>query len=116
MNTNNPKKAAGASNSNGLHTDTNGTNFPTDGTPSKAITSPQVPTPNKAVTLATLTMRIDPVEVFWLRAKTPKRRKRIQAIHETMLGDFLVRTNDRTVYCKDLEAVQAFAQKLRMSK
>ena len=93
MHTNNMQRAAGASNSNGPHTDTNGVNFGTDGTTSKAIAQPAIPTPNKAFILAALKVLIDPADVVELRALTTKGRKRtdsgyFDADHWDNLADY----------------------------
>lgn len=68
------QKAAGATNSNGPHTDTNGIDFGTDGTPSKATTPPSVPTPNKAAILAALTKLIELHDVCTVSSLTTKKR------------------------------------------
>lgn len=78
MTTNTMQKADGASNSNGLHTNTNGAYFPTDGTPSKAIAPPLAPSPSKATILATLAVLFDPAGVFSIQSLTTK--KRIKAV------------------------------------
>lgn len=76
MTTNTMQKAAGATNSNGPHTDTNGANFRTDGTRSKAtaIAPPIAPSPDKAAILAALTRRIDTPDVFTVQSLTTKKR------------------------------------------
>jgi len=79
MTTNTMQKAAGATNSNGPHTDTNGVYFPTEGTPSKAIAQPSVPTPNTAAILAALKVLFDPADVVELRAIPTKGPKRTDA-------------------------------------
>lgn len=99
MTTNNMQKAAGASNSNGPHTDTNGVNFGTDDTPSKVIAQPSVPTPNKAAIVAALKVLFDPADVVELRA-FPKGRKRVDAgyfdaAHWNDLADYAMRLSDR---------------------
>lgn len=76
MTTNTTQKAAGATNSNGPHTDTNSVNFRTDGTPSKVIAPPLAPSPNKAAILAALKVLFNPGDVVELRALTTKGRKR----------------------------------------
>ena len=76
MTTNPTKKTAGATNSNGPHTDTNSANFPTEDTPSKAIALPPVPTSNEAAILNALKVLCDPADVVELRALTSKGRKR----------------------------------------
>jgi putative DNA primase/helicase len=53
-------------------------NFPTDGTPSKAIDPPLVPTPNKATILAALRVLFDPADVVELRVLR-KGRKAVDA-------------------------------------
>lgn len=76
MTTNTTQKAAGATNSNGPHTDTNGANFPTSGTPSKAIAPPIAPSSDNAAILAAL---FDPADEVELRALTTKGRPRVDA-------------------------------------
>ena len=73
MTTNTTKKTAGASNSNGPHTNTNSAYFPTDGTPSKAIPSPTTPSPHKATNLAALAVLVDPAGVFSIQSLTTKK-------------------------------------------
>jgi hypothetical protein len=98
------EKAPGALNTEGLTTDSiNDMNFATDNTQRQAI-------------LTALTKLIDPPYVFGFRPLPTKNRQRLHAIHDLGLGDFLVYTNKKTVYCKDLQAVQAFAQKLGATK
>ena len=122
MTTNTMKKVAEASNFNDPHTDTNGVNSPTDGATNQApegmaVLAPSLPpSPDKATILAALTKLIDPPDVFGFRSLPTKKRQHIHAITDLGLGDFLVYTNKKTVYCKDLEAVQAFAQKLGATK
>ncbi len=74
------------------------------------------PTPDKAAILAALTKLINPPDLFGFRSQTTKKRPHIQAIQNLGLGDFHVYTNNKPVYCKDLEAVQAFAKKLGVTK
>lgn len=116
MTTNTTKKAAGASNPNGLHTNTNKLNFCTDGTPCKALAHPSVSNPDKTAVLAALAVPSKPVDEATLRALTSKAMKKIYEIHEMMCGDFLVYTENHTVYCKDLQAVQALVRKLGVTK
>lgn len=76
MSTNTMKRAVETSNSNGPHTDTNGVDFPTPGTPSKATAPPPLPKPVKANILATLKALFDPADVVELRALSTKGPKR----------------------------------------
>lgn len=113
------EKAPGAINTKGLTTDpTDNLNFATNGTQKKARMQQPVPTPtpDKAAILAALTKLINPPALFGFGSLTTKKRPHIQAIRDLGLGDFHVYTNNKTVYCKDLEAVQAFAQKLGLTK
>lgn len=77
------KKAAGAINSNGLHTDTTSVDFPTTEKNSKAI-STQV----AELALAG------------------------HAVHKGEIGDFTVCKYGMTRYCKDFAELQAFARQL----
>ena len=77
------KKAAGASNTNGLHTDTNSANFPTAEQKSKAIA-------NQIAVLAL--------------AK--------HHVFKGDMGDFTVCKYGMTRYCADFAELQAFARKL----
>jgi hypothetical protein len=98
MNTNNTKKAAGASNSTGPHTDTNGANFPTDGTPSTALRPPLLLTPDMAATLTKL------------RKLSTDDHLRVYEILELDCLDFVVYT-DKTIHiCRDMDAVEVFLQ------
>ncbi len=81
--TNTIKKAAGASNTNGLHTDTNSANFPTAEQKSKAIA-------NQIAVLAL--------------AK--------HHVFKGDMGDFTVCKYGMTRYCADFAELQAFARKL----
>lgn len=74
MNTNTTKKAAGATNSNGPHTNTNSDYFPTDGTPSKAIASPTTPSLHKATNLGALAVQVDPAGVFSIQSLNTKKQ------------------------------------------
>ena len=76
MTTNTMKKAAGAINSNGQHTDANSADFDTDGTRSKAtaIAPPIAPSPDKAAILAALTKLIDTPDVFTVQSLTTKKQ------------------------------------------
>jgi hypothetical protein len=80
------------------------------------FTSTPAPAPDKAANLAALTARYDSPNLFSYQLLPTRRDKRIHSIHETMCGDFLVYMKTKTVYCNDLNEVQAFAQKLGMSK
>ncbi len=116
MTANTIKKAAEASNFSRPHTDTNGVDFHTGSAPSKALAPPVAPSPNKAEILAALELLFDPADVYEFRSLTSTKRPHIQAIHDLGLGDFHVYTNNKPVYCKDLQAVQAFARKLRATQ
>ncbi len=116
MTPNTMKMAAEASNFSRPHTDTNGVNFHTGSAPSKAIAPPVAPSTNKAEILTALELLFDPADVYEFRPMPTKKRQRIHDITDLGLGDFLVYTNNESVYCKDLEAVKAFAQKLRVTK
>ncbi len=70
------EKAPSACNTEGFDTDTLIVDFPTSGTPSKAIASPTAPSPHKATILAALAVLFDPADVVELRALTSKGRKR----------------------------------------
>lgn len=77
-NTNTNEKAAGAINTNGLHTDTNGADSPMSCTAGKAMAPLLAPSPDKAAILAALAVLFDPDDVVELRA-FPKGRKRTEA-------------------------------------
>ena len=83
MTTNTKQKAAGATNTNGLHTDTNSANFPTAEQKSKAIA-------NQIAVLAL--------------AK--------HHVFKGDMGDFTVCKYGMTRYCADFAELQAFARKL----
>ena len=74
MTTNTTQKAAGATNSNGPHTDTNGINFGTEDTPSKAIAPPIAPSLDKAAILAALAKPIEPPDLCTFQPLTTKKR------------------------------------------
>lgn len=59
MTTNTTKKAAGASNTNGLHTHTNGTNSPIDDVPRQASTKPTADPVDLTLTITSADARID---------------------------------------------------------
>lgn len=73
-------------------------------------------TMQKAAILATLKKLIDTPDVFGFGSLTTKKRPHIQEIYDLGLGDFHVYINNKPVYCKDLEAVQALAKKLGVTK
>jgi hypothetical protein len=81
------EKAAGAINTNGLHTDTNDLNFATGHRPGKA----------------TQTL----IAELALAGHT---------VHKLQCGDFLVSKWGYSHYAQDFEALQAFARKLGVSK
>lgn len=80
MSTNITKKAAGAENSNGLHTATNGANFPTDGAINQApksmvIATPPIPqSPNQTNFLEALRVLCVQAGVFSVHSLTAKKR------------------------------------------
>jgi hypothetical protein len=82
MTTNTTQKAAGATNSNGPHTDTNGRNFRTDramnqAPESMAIAAPSIPpSPHKATILETRRVLFDPASVFSFQSLTTKKRNK----------------------------------------
>ena len=86
--TNTMQKAAGASNTNGLHTDTNGTNFRTDGAINQAPDGKAIATQLARLALAGHT------------------------VHKGGAGDFTVCKHGMTRYCKDFTELQAFARQL----
>ena len=90
MTTNTTQKAAGATNTNGLHTDTNGTNFRTDGATGQAPDGKAIATQIAHLALAG------------------------HAVHHTTEGGFLVSKYGLTHYAKGFAALQAFARKLGM--
>jgi hypothetical protein len=94
MNTNNTKKAAGASNSTGPHTDTNGANFPTDGTQSSALRPPLLLTPDMAAILTKL------------RKLSTDHHLRVYEILELDRRDFVVYTDTTVHFCSDMDAVE----------
>lgn len=82
MTTNIMKKAAGASNTNGPHTDTNDVNFLTDGAmnqapESMAIAAPSIPpSPHKATILEALGALFDRAGVFSAHSLTTRKRNK----------------------------------------
>lgn len=80
MATNTTQKAAGATNSNGQHTDTNGANFGTarsinQAPESMAIAAPSIPpSPRKATILEALRTLFDPTGVCSVPSLTTKNR------------------------------------------
>lgn len=81
--TNTTEKAAGAINSNGLRTDTNGADFPTVEQNSKAIST-----------------------------QIAKLALAGHAVHKGGIGDFTVCKYGMTRYCKDFAELHAFARQL----
>ena len=73
------EKAPGACDTEGFDTDTLSADFPTLGTPSKAVVPPLAPSPDKTAILAALAVLFDPADVVELRALTTKGRKRTDA-------------------------------------
>lgn len=86
--TNTIKKAAGASNANGLHTDTNGTDFRSQGAIDQALDG-------KAITHQIARLALAG-----------------HAVHQAEGGDFLVTRWGQTRYCANFAELQAFAVKL----
>jgi hypothetical protein len=82
------QKAAGASNTNGLHTDTTGTYFRTDGAINQAHDGKAIAT--QLAHLATAG----------------------HIVHKGSAGDFTVCKYGMTRYCKDFTELQAFARQL----
>lgn len=83
MTTNTNEKAAGASNTNGLHTDTNSVDFPTPDAQGKDF--------------ATLAAQ------FALKG---------HAVHKDNGDDFIVTRWGMSRYCEDFAALQAFAERV----
>ena len=90
--TNTTKKAAGASNTNGLHTDTNGANFRTHGAINQAHDGKAIAT--QLAHLATAG----------------------HIVHKGSAGDFTVCKYGMTRYCKDFTELQAFARQLGVNQ
>lgn len=86
------QKAAGATNSNGQHTDTNGANFRTDGAIQQAHDGNAI-----ATQLARLAL-------FG------------HTTHKGSAGDFTVCKYGMTRYCKDFTELQAFARQLGVTQ
>ncbi len=86
--TNTTQKAAGASNTNGLHTDTTGANFRTDGPIQQAHDGNAIATQIARLALAG------------------------HAVHKGQSGDYIVSKYGMTRYCKDFTALVAFAKKV----
>jgi hypothetical protein len=88
MTTNTTQKAAGATNTNGLHTDTNGANFRTGDAIEQASDGKAIATQIAHLALAG------------------------HAVHQTTGGGFLVSKYSYTHHAKDFAALQDFARKL----
>lgn len=86
--TNTMQKAAGAMNSNGLHTDTNGVNFRTDGAIEQAHDGKAIATQLARLALAG------------------------HVVYKGGAGDFTVCKYGMTRYCKDFAELQDFAKQL----
>ena len=87
-NTNTMQKAAGATNSNGQHTDTNGSNFRTEGAIQQAHDGKAIATQIARLALAG------------------------HVVHKGSAGDFTVCKYGMTRYCKDFTELQAFTRQL----
>ena len=90
--TNTMQKAAGASNTNGLHTDTNGANFRTDGAINQAPDGNAIATQLARLALAG------------------------HHVHKGSAGDFTVCKYGMTRCCKDFTELQAFARQLGVTQ
>ena len=90
--TNTTQKAAGASNTNGLHTDTNGANFRIDEAIQQA---------HDVKTIATQLARLALAG---------------HIVHRGDIGDFTVCKYGMTRYCKDFAEIQAFALQLGVTQ
>lgn len=88
MTTNTTQKAAGATNTNGLHTDTNGADFRTGDATVQAPTGKAIATQIACLALAG------------------------HAVHQTVDGGFLVCKYGHTFHANDFAELQAFARKL----
>ena len=88
MTTNTTQKAAGASNTNGLHTDTNGADFRTGDATGQAPDGKAIATQIACLALAG------------------------HAVHQTTDGGFLVCKYGLTHHAKDFAALHAFAVRL----
>ena len=86
--TNTTQKAAGASNTNGLHTDTTGVDFRTDGPIQQAHDGKAIANQMARLALAG------------------------HIVHRGDIGDFTVCKYGMTRYCKDFAELQAFARQL----
>ena len=86
------QKAAGATNSNGQHTDTNGANFRTDGGIQQAHDGNAIATQLARLALSGHTT------------------------HKGSAGDFTVCKYGMTRYCKDFTELQAFARQLGVTQ
>ena len=82
------QKAAGASNTNGLHTDTTGANFRTDGAINQAHDGKAIATQLAHLTIAG------------------------HHVHQGGAGDYSVCKYGMTRYCKDFAELQDFAKQL----
>ena len=82
------QKAAGASNTNGLSTDTNGANFRTDGAIQQAPDGKAIATQLAELAIAG------------------------HVVHKLIDGGYLVCKYGMTRYCKDFAELQAFARQL----
>lgn len=86
--TNTMQKAVRATNSNGLHTDTNGAYFRTDGAIEQAPSGKAIATQLAQLAIAG------------------------HVVHKGQSGDYTVCKYGMTRYCQDFEALQAFARQL----
>jgi hypothetical protein len=92
MTTNTTQKAAGAINTNGLHTDTNGLDFRTGDATGQAPDCKAIATQIACLALAG------------------------HSVHELHDGSYLVSKYSYTYHAKDFGGLQAFARKLGVSK
>ena len=90
--TNTPKKAAGASNTNGLHTSTNGADIRTDGAIQQAHDGNAIANQLARLALAG------------------------HVVHRGDIGDFTACKYGMTRYCKDFAELQAFARQVGVTQ
>ena len=98
------KNAPEATNSKALTTNIYSANFRKSGSPSKAIAQ-SAPLAPDTTDLSDMTALL-----IELREFTTKDRKSIYATLEMEKREYLVHTDDMTVYCEDLKTARAFIQ------